>query len=261
MANKINYAGNLCSSGVSVPFSGISLALNNTYRINFSCVSTISPNSQVILNPTGYNLTPSETKLTLQTNLLVNNGYNLDNSSSNIVKLSIFNSSNTEIYRDYVAVTCGDLCGSSGVPSPTVTPTITPSVSSTPPSPSPTVTPTVTSTLTPTPTPTRTQALPFYVAFDNYVTQLDSCSKVVVGAKVYGLLNQLYQYNFSTDMTGTDFYMSNPSGTILLTSNPTYVYTAISLPLPCLNYSLKFGVTNANHTVQTVGFFRCGNCP
>lgn len=271
MPNKIYYAGNLCSGGVVVPFSGINLSLNQTYRISFSCISTISPNSQVTLNPTGYMLTPSERELKLQTNLLVKNGYNLDNSSANIVQLSIFNSTNTEIYRDYVAVSCGDLCGANGVPAATATPTMTPTPSITPPPPSPTITPTPTCTtsFTPTitPTPTKTSSLPFSVAFDNInagsfaVTTLNSCNKAFVSAKIYGLLNQYYQYNFSSDMTGADFGFSNPSGTIILRENPTTVQTIVSLPQPCTNYSLKFGATNLGHTVQTIGFFNCGNCP
>jgi len=262
MPNKIYYAGNLCSGGVVVPFSGINLSLNQTYRINFSCISTISPNSQVTLNPTGYMLTPSERELKLQTNLLVKNGYNIDNSSSNIVQLSIFNSNNTEIYRDYVAVTCGDLCGANGIPASTATPTITPSQTSTPPLVTPSVTPTITPTITLTPTPTRTRALTFKVEFDSkeFITNLPACNQAIVKANIYGLVNEYYQYRFSTDMVGTDLGLSNPSGTVLLTSNPTTVVTTVSMPRPCTNYSLKFGVTNTGHTVETIGFFNCGNC-
>lgn len=245
MIEKLNYTGQFCKSGVLVFFSGINLSLDETYRIRFDTVNAIPSGTIVKLNPTGYALTPSETSPILTT-LFTSRSNISDNSSSNLIALSIYNSSDNLIYKDYKSIVCENLCGNGFVvtPTPTVTPTITPTI-----------------TLTPSQTPPQPSPLfSIRAAFDQLINKLPFCDKVLIKAKAFGTINQTYSYSFGTDMSGVDLQISNPSGSITILQNPTYVYTTISLPESCKNYSLEFGLSDGVNTVQSAAIFSCGNC-
>jgi hypothetical protein len=247
MVEKLNYSGLSCASGILISFSGLNLSLDETYKIKFDNVNTIPLTTVLKLNPTGYMLTPSEPSPVLQT--FFSSVSNIsDNSSINLVSLSVYNSNEELIYRDYKSIACENMCGS-GVPI----------------SPTPSVTPTITPTNTPTPTPTPPPPTPpallnIRAMFDRLINQLGSCDKVLIRAKAYGNINQTYTYSFGTDMSGVNLGISNPSGFITILENPTYVYTTISLPESCKNYSLEFGLSDGTNTVQSAAIFRCGNC-
>lgn len=244
MPEKLNYSGNCCSSGILVSFSGLNLSLDKTYRVVFNNVDNIPMTTNVKLNPTGYSLTPSETSPLLQT-LFTSNSNISDNSSINLISLSVYNDQNELVHKDYKTLACEDMCGS-GIPL----------------SPTPSITPTQTPTSTPTPTPTP-QPPPLFViraAYDNLINKLPSCNNTLIKAKAYGNINQTYSYSFATDMVGVDLKISNPSGYITIFENPTYVYTNITLPESCKNYSLEFGLSDGTDTVQSVAVFSCGNC-
>lgn len=247
MVQKISYSGSVCSSGVLISFSGLNLSLDETYKIGFNNLSNIPETTSVTLNPTGYLLSPSETSPILSTIFRSHSNYST-NASVNLIGLSVYNSSNELIHRDYVAITCDSLCGT-GVPI----------------SPTPTMTPTITPTITPTPTrtppaPSPPATLNIKTGFDQLINILPSCNNVLIRAKAYGDLNQTYAYAFGTDMTDVDLQISNPSGYITILQNPTYVYTNITLPESCKDYVLEFGLSSNIHTVQSLGIFRCGNC-
>ena len=247
MVEKLNYSGSACASGILISFSGLNLSLDQTYKIKFDNINTIPITTILRLNPTGYFLTPSETSPVLQTFLSSRSNIS-DNSSINLVSLSIYNSNEELIYKDYKAISCENMCGS-GVPIP----------------PTPSVTPTLTPTNTPTPTPTPPPPTPpallnIRASFDRLINKLGSCNKALIRAKAYGNLNQTYAYSFGTDMSGVDLEISNPSGFITILENPTYVYTTITLPESCKNYSLEFGLSDDTNTVQSAAIFRCGNC-
>lgn len=243
MIEKIKSSGNLCASGILVAFSGINLSLDNTYKISFNTVNTIPVSTNVILNPTGYFLKPSSTQPIIYT--LFKSISNIsDNSSSNLIKLNIYDSNNNLIHQDYKAISCENMCGS-GVPI-TPTPTCTPSAT---PGPTP----------TPTPTPSNAPIIPplnIAVSFDKLVNKSRDC-KVLVRAKAYGDLNKTYSYTFETDMQGVDLRISNPSGFITITENPTYVYTYITLPEKYKNYAIEFGLSDTINTVQSAAIFVC----
>lgn len=247
MPSTVSYSGIACASGVIVPFSGISLSLNQPYRVEFTCISRM-PESTFDLKPTGFYFTPSQRNSTLSTIFSAINGFTAQNSSSNIIKLSIYNDSSSEIYRDYAAVYCGNL--SNDPIQVTRTPTPTPTI---------TITPTKTPTPTPTPTPSVTPPITFSAAFPALVNTYNRCGQVVVTGVANGLLNQSYTYSFTSDMSD-EFVIGNQTGIITITQNPTYVYTTVLLQENCKNYSLKFGLSNGQVTVQSVGFFRCGSC-
>jgi len=253
MSEKLLYSGNACSSGMLISFSGLNLSLDDTYRIVFNNITSFPlGNTSVIFNPTGYTISPSETSPVVQTLFRATSNIS-DNSSLNLIQLSIYNSQNQLIHTDYKSISCENLCGS-GVPvPPTPTPTNTP-----------TMTPTITPTRTPTPTPTVSsppQPLAIVAAWDRYMNKIPDCSNITIRAKAFGVIGQTYNYQFSTDMVGVDLNISNPSGIITIFENPTYVYTSISLPNSCQNYTLEFGLKDsANNQVQSVGVFRCGNC-
>lgn len=244
MPEKLKYPGDCCSSGVLLSFTGANLSLDKTYQILFETIDTIPTTTNVKLNPTGYFLTPSETSPTLQT-LFISNSNISDNSSVNLISLSVFDDNQQLVYKDYKTLSCQDMCGS-GVPispTPTPTPTITPS-----------------NTPTPTPTPAPPPLFVIRAAYDNLINKVPSCDNVLVKAKAYGAINQTYSYSFTTDMSGVDLKISNPSGYITIYENPTYVYTTITLPESCKNYSLEFGLSDGIDTVQSVAVFTCGNC-
>lgn len=247
MPSTISYSGIACASGIVVPFSGINLSLNQPYSVQFSCISRM-PESTFALRPTGFSFVPSEKNTTLSTIFSAINAFTQFNSSSNIIKLSIFNSNNTEIYRDYAAVYCGNLSSDPVRPDPTPSPT-----------PTITITPTKTPTPTPTPTPSQTPPIGFSASFANLITTYPKCGQVVVTGIANGTLNSNYTYSFSTDMSD-ELAIGNQTGIITITQNPTYVYTTIVLKETCKNYSLKFGLSNSNVTTQSIGFFRCGSC-
>lgn len=249
MSTIVKYNGPACASGVAIPFSGISLPLHQNYRVEFSCISRM-PESTYTIDPTGFYLFPSEKNMTFTTIFSAINQYTLYNSSSNIIKLSIYNESNMEIYRDYAAVSCGNLSSDPAQPNPT--PTMTSSL---------TPTPTITPSLTVTPTPSITPPINFSASFDQLTQELPSCGQIIVRGLARGVLNKTYSYSFTTDMTtNNDMIIGNQTGTVTITSNPTYVYTSISMYRPCDHYSLKFGLSDGSITVQSVGFFRCGEC-
>lgn len=257
MSTTVKYSGESCASGIIVPFSGISLPTNQTYRIEFSCISRM-PESTYTINPTGFFLSPSDKNLTLNTIFSARNQYTLYNSSSNIVKLSIYNSNNSEIYRDYAAVYCGNLSIDPIMPTPT--PTISPTTSPTPTF-TPTNTPTATNTptLTTTPTPSNTPPISFSASFPSLVNSYPACGQVVVTGIANGIINKNYQYSFTSEGIG-ELGIGNQTGIVTITQNPTYVYTTVNLQKRCENYSLKFGLSDGVSTVQSIAFFRCGNC-
>lgn len=247
MPEKLKYSGAACSSGILISFSGINLSLDETYKVVFDKIDSIPITTNVKLNPTGYFLKPSDTSPVFQTFLSSSSNIS-DNSSVNLISLSVYNNQNSLIYKDYKTLSCENMCGS-GVPM----------------QPTPSVTPTFTPTNTPTPTPTPSQPPPpplltIRAAYDNLINKLSSCEKVLIKAKAYGTINQTYSYTFGTDMTGVDLKISNPSGYITIFENPTYVYTNITLPESCKNYSLEFGLSDGTNTVQSVANFSCGNC-
>lgn len=247
MVQKLSYSGPVCASGIVISFSGLNLSLDETYRISFNNLSTIPETTSVTLNPTGFMLSPSETSPVLSTIFKSQSNYS-SNASLNLIGLSVYNSSNELIHRDYKSISCDSLCGT-GVPV----------------SPTPTVTPTITPTITPTPTqtpppPSPQPTLNIKTAFDKLINVLPTCNKVLIRAKAYGDLNRTYAYTFGTDMTDVNLQISNPSGYITILQNPTYVYTNITLPESCKDYVVEFGLSDANNTVQSAAVFRCGNC-
>jgi hypothetical protein len=246
MPSTVSYPGPACASGVLVPFSGVSLELNKSYTIEFRCISSM-PASTSVLSPSGFSFTPSEKVSSFSTLFSAKNAFTLLNSSSNIVKLSIYDRG-TEIYRDYSAVYCGNLSNDpiQVVPTPTPTPTIS-------------QTPTNTPTPTVTPTPSKTPPLPFSASFSQFLTTYDKCGQVVVTGVARGVMNKTYAYMFSTD-TSDELGFGNQAGNITITSDPTYVYTTVNLQEKCKNYSIKFGLTDSGITVQSISFLKCGDC-
>lgn len=244
MVEKIQYSGGLCSSGIVISFSGANLALEETYKVVFERINTLPSSTIVLLNPTGYTIVPSEKSPVFQT-LFRSNSNISDNSSTNLISLSIYNNVNTLIYKDYKSIVCGNLCGSGFpvTPTPTITPTVTPTIA-----------------VTPTPTPSMQPVLNFRTAFDKLINNTPGCNQILVKGKAYGVINQRYAYSFGTDMTGVDLKISNPSGFITLLENPTDIYTTITLPDSCRSYSLEFGLSDGTDTVQSAAIFRCGNC-
>jgi hypothetical protein len=188
---KAQYGPNLCESGVLISFMGLTmLKPNNVYFIAFNPINSI-PSGYIILNPPYYFIKPINEEVsgvTVSTYGKFLTNSNLDNSTSNIIELSIydantkqiFTASDIPIYRERRHIKCGNLCGPSGIPTysgmvaariPSTTPTNTPTntpTSSKPGTPTPTatntstptqtstITPTVTSTVTPTVTSTTT---------------------------------------------------------------------------------------------------------
>jgi hypothetical protein len=172
---KVQYASNVCESGALISFPGLTmLKPNNVYFIAFNPINSI-PSGYIILNPPYYFIKPINEEaagVTVSTYGKFLTNSNLDNSTSNIIEMSIydanskavFTSNDVPIYRERRHIKCGNLCGPSGIPiysgavaaripstTPTNTPTSTPTSSNTP-----TPTPTKTNTATPTPTPTAT---------------------------------------------------------------------------------------------------------
>jgi hypothetical protein len=180
---KVQYPSNVCESGALISFPGLTmLQPNNVYFIAFNPINSI-PSGYIILNPPYYFIKPINEEaagVTVSTYGKFLTNSNLDNSTSNIIEMSIYDANNKEIftvndvpiYRERRHIKCGNLCEPSGIPvysgqvaaripstTPTNSPTATPTRSSTP-TPSvtatPTQTPTTSSTETPTPTPTPT---------------------------------------------------------------------------------------------------------
>lgn len=254
-----SYSGTVCRDGVIVAFSGINLNTDQTYRIAFSA-SSRNPDSSYELFPTGFLYKPSNKTSTVTTFFSASNPYTSYNSSSNIIKLSIFNSSEVEIYRDYSVVNCGNLSQDPILPSatPTLTPTATPTITKTP---AITTTPSNTPTQTITPTPSVTPPLGMSASFPQFVTNVPRCGSNIVYGIAKGKLGQTYNYSFSTEM-GKELEFSNPTGTITITNGDLThnIYTAVTIKEKCLNYSIKFGISNGQKTVESIGFFVCGNC-
>jgi len=251
MAEKLIYSPNICGSGILISYTGLNLSLDETYRITFTSLGSIPTQTNVTIDPTGYLLRSQKPSPELKTFVKINSNMS-DNSSNNIIALSIYDSNDTLIYTDYKNLVCGTLCGS-GYPIP-ASPTPTPSV---------TITPTLTPTPTITPTVTASPPAPplaFSASFDRYINTLGDCNKVTIRGKAQGVIGETYRYKFNTDMNGLDLKLSNPSGVITILDNPTYVYTEITLPNSCQNYILEFGLSDANQTVQSMAVFRCGNC-
>lgn len=184
MTFTLQYSSNVCESGALIAFSNITVMKpNNVYFISFYPINSI-PSGYAIFNPAYYYLKPinEETAgITVYTYAKFLTNLNLDNSTSNIIELSIydanekstFTTDDIPLYRERCHVKCGNLCGVSGSyslgnevaarlpsPTPTKTPTNTPTVTRTPTNtvtPSYTPTPSVTNTETPTNTPTPTE--------------------------------------------------------------------------------------------------------
>jgi hypothetical protein len=256
MAEKIKYSSSLCSSGLIVSFSGANLLLEEKYKVVFDTISSIPNTTKISLKPTGYYLVPSQSSPIFYTVFSANSNI-ADNSSTNIIGLSIYNSLDNLIYQERKSIVCGNLCGPNAVP---LTPT---------PTPTPTVTPTnvgllftQTPTLTPTntPTPSPQPVMNVSVNFDRLINLNSACNNILVRGTAYGPINKRYAYSFGTDMSGVDLKISNPSGFVTLLSNPTYIYTAITMPESCQDYSLEFGLSDGAITVQSAAIFRCGNC-
>jgi hypothetical protein len=174
---KVQYPPNFCESGVLISFSGLTLLKpNNRYFVSFYPINSI-PSGYIILNPPYYFLKPmnEETEgVTVSTYGQFLTNHNLDNSTSNIIELSIYDANNQNIfttndiplYRERRHIKCGNLCGPSGLPNysqeffarlPSVTPTNTPTRTPTPTiTVTPTITPSLSNTSTPTPTETPT---------------------------------------------------------------------------------------------------------
>ena len=188
---KKTYPANVCESGALISFTGIkALEPNNNYLIFFYQINSI-PSGVIYFNPYYYYLKPiNEDPITVHTYAKILTNNSLDNSSSSIIELSIYNANekltfddtDEPVYRQRCNIKCGNMCSVSGSPvytgavaarlpssTPTQTPTNTPTPSITPtntftPSqsptntatPTPTRTPTATLTDTPTPTPTTT---------------------------------------------------------------------------------------------------------
>jgi hypothetical protein len=252
MSQKFKYSGDLCSRGVLVSFSGLNLSLGNEYTAVFDNISSFpTGNTRVSFDPKRHTLTAQAASPTLDTFFRANSDIS-DNSSLNLIRLSVYDSQNQLIHTEYRSIQCENLCGP-GVPIlPSPTPTITP-----------TITPTVTPTVTFTPTPSQTPPPPplsMVVSWEKYINPLGDCSNVTIRATASGTIGKTYNYQFNTDMKGVDLNISNRSGIITIFKNPTYVYTAISLPRSCQNYTLEFGLSDGFNIVQAVGVFRCGNC-
>jgi hypothetical protein len=258
MAISKTYSGNLCGSGVLVSFTDVGLNIGENYTVSFSSVSRM-PDSSYSIVPTGFVIKPSSSISTFSTIFSASNPYTTYNSSSNIIKLSIFNSYNIEVYRDYASIYCGNLSQDPIMPSatPTITPTRTPRATITP---NPTQTPSVTPTLTITTTPSITPPISFSASFDKLTQDFPTCGQVTIRGVAMGIPNRTYQYSFTSDMVNSDFVIGNTTGTVTITNNPTYVYTTIDMNKPCDYYSLKFGLSDGSTVVQSVGFFRCGEC-
>lgn len=159
MIQKQQASQNLCSSGVVITFSGVPVSVNKDYQFSFWKDSCIPSLSDITIDPTGYYLRPSSTGVKAFTYVKANTAYTADNSSLTVIGLSVKDlESNQEIYRDYIHLSCGNLCSEQGQPLSTALPTRTPTPTT---SPTPTNTPTTsitpTRTVTPSITATRTQ--------------------------------------------------------------------------------------------------------
>jgi hypothetical protein len=160
MIQKRQISQNLCSSGVAITFSGIPVDISNDYRLSFWKDSCIPQQSDIIINPTGYQIRPASNTIDAVVYVSSNTAYTVDNSSSSVIGLSVVDiASSGEVYRDYIHISCGNLCSDAGKPLDTAVPTRTPTptpTNTTTPTPTTTITPTVTNSpsVTPTVTPT-----------------------------------------------------------------------------------------------------------
>jgi hypothetical protein len=259
MSIRLNQTGKECKDGILLSFSGINLSYDDNYLIKFDCVSTIPQSANVRVDPTGYYLKPSEKDLILQTYFSSHTPYNLDCSTTNIIKLSIINSSNVEVHRDYISLICGSLCQESGIiqnsATPTTTPTLTPTPTVTPNiTPSPSVTPTLT------PSVTSSQLINFRVSFDNEVNNLTDCDQNIIRIGIWGVPGQRYSYSFGSDMREAGFDLAITSGNLTLQTSPTYLFNSLTMNKPCEYYSITATLTDGRNTVQDIGVFRCGQC-
>ena len=158
MIRKQQVVPGLCASGLALAFSGVPVSPNKNYLFSFWKDSCIPIFSDVLVDPTGYYLRPSSTGINGVTYVKADTAYTFDGSLSAVIGMSVTDiMSNQEVYRDYIHLSCGDLCSESGQPRLTAVPTRTPTPTTTR-TPTPTVTPTITPTITTTPsrTPTNT---------------------------------------------------------------------------------------------------------
>lgn len=188
MTFTLRYDPGVCQSGALIAFTGITVMKpNNWYFISFFPINTI-PLGYTIFNPSYYYMRPINEEpngYTVYTYGKFLTNHNLDNSTSSIIELSIYDANEKSIfttgdiplYRERCHVKCGNLCTEQGsynlaneitpripsstptnTPTPTPTPSITPTISITPSiTPTNTVTPSYTPTETPTVTPSVTE--------------------------------------------------------------------------------------------------------
>jgi hypothetical protein len=257
MSIRLNQTGQQCKDGVLLSFSGINLDYNDNYLIRFDCVSKVPASASVRIDPTGYYFKPSEKNITLETYFSSYTPFNLDFSTTNVIKLSIINSSNVEVHRDYISLICGSLCEESGIIQNSSTPTVTPTNS-----PTPTVTPNITAspTVTPTLTPsvTSSQLINFRISFDNEVNNLTDCRQSVIRVGIWGVPGQRYEYSFGSNMREPRFELAITSGNLTLQTSPTYLFNTISINKPCEYNSIVATLTDGRNTVQDIGVFKCG---
>jgi len=257
MSIRLNQTGQQCKDGVLLSFSGINLSYDDNYLIRFDCVSKVPSSADVRVDPTGYYFKPSEKNLTLQTYFSSNTPYNLDGSTTNVIKLSILNSSNIEVYRDYISLICGSLCEQSGIIQNSATPTVTPTNTATPTAtPNVTASPTITPTLTP--SVTSSQLINFRISFDNKINNLTDCNTNTIRIGIWGVPGQRYSYSFGSNMREQGFDLAITSGNLTLQTSPTYLFNAITLNKDCEYNSVVATLTDGRNTVQDIGVFRCG---
>lgn len=166
-----------CERGVPIHFSGVPMHPGETYTVIFDWYSTIPILPIIELNPTSYNVSPTNksNNHVVSTFFKSITNYNYDNSTKNVIGARVYDSIGRFIYENIATVNCGDTCTDQGkprfeyvsdkypTPTPSVTPTITPTISVTP-----TVTLSASATKTPTPTPTPSPSLVCSLYFSNY---------------------------------------------------------------------------------------------
>lgn len=269
MFQKRQISQGLCSSGVRLSFSGVPVSTHKNYEVSFWTDSCIPLLSEIIINPTGYNIRPSTTGISGITYVQANTAYTEDNSLSAVIGMKIIDTnSSTEIYRDYIHLSCGNLCSDSGqprntalptrTPTPTTsptptpsetatpTPTVTPSISVTPtnsstPSPTPTESPTPSITASRSPTPTRTPTKSITPTATNTVTPSPTHSQTPTNTSTP-----------TNTPTQTPTLSITPTASQTSTPAPTPGITRTPTPTPTITPSITPTITNTLSITPTV---------